>query len=125
MLAARGSTAVKQAVGVHGYRWEPDAGLYAVDDDRVVGVLDTPGAADAAEQRLKIARRLLVEAEASRAARRRPPAMLDAMAEGFAQQRLAAVPQEPLTIPAADIIAWIDGPGLDVILGFVLSRRGR
>jgi hypothetical protein len=110
---------------VFGYRWEPDAGLYAVEDDRVVAVLDTAARRDAHEQRLMLARRLLVEAEAARLRRPRPPAMLQAMAEGFAAQRLGQIPQEPLTLAADDILAWIDGPGLDVILAFVLSRRGR
>jgi hypothetical protein len=110
---------------VFGYRWEPDVGLYAVEDDRVVAVLDTVSRRDAREQRLMLARRLLVEAEAARLRRPRPPAMLQAMAEGFAAQRLAQIPHEPLTLAADDIRAWIDGPGLDVILAFVLSRRGR
>ena len=43
----------------------------------------------------------------------------------FAAQRLGEVPQEPLTLTVDDILAWIDGPGLDVILAFVLRRRGR
>jgi hypothetical protein len=112
-------------VAKHGYRWEPDAGLYAVEDDRVVGVLETPPAGDPLQQRLALARRLLVEAEASRLNRRRPPRMLDAMAEGFAHQRLAATPHEPLTLTVEDVLDWIDGPGLEVILAFVLSRRAR
>jgi hypothetical protein len=112
-------------MAVHGYRWEPDAGLYAVEDDRVVGVLDAPIVGDPLEQRLALARRLLAEAEASRLPRRRPPAMLDAMAEGFAEQRLGATPHEPLTLTVEDVLGWIDGPGLDVILAFVLSRRAR
>jgi hypothetical protein len=112
-------------VAVHGYRWEPDAGLYAVHGDRVVGVLETPRSGDPLEQRLALARRLLVEAEASRLARGRPAEMLDAMAQGFARQRLADAPHEPLTLTVDEVLAWIDGPGLDVILEFVLSRRGR
>ena len=107
-----------------GYRWEPDAGLYAVEDDRVVAVLDTAARRDADEQRLILARRLLVEAEATRLPRPRPTAMLQALAEGFAAQRLGQVPQEPVTLTVDDILAWIDGPGMDVILAFVLSRRG-
>jgi hypothetical protein len=34
---------------VFGYRWEPDAGLYAVEDDRVVAVLDTAARRNAHE----------------------------------------------------------------------------
>jgi len=110
---------------VHGYRWEPDAGLYAVEGESVVGVLDTPCAGEPAEQRHALARRLLTEAEAARLPRGRPEAMLDAMAAGFADQRLAAAPNAPLHVTVDDVLAWIDGPGLEVILAFVLSRRGR
>lgn len=112
-------------MAVHGYRWEPDAGLYAVHDGRVVGVLDTPRPADPDEQRLALARRMLIEAEHHRLPRGRPSAMLEAMARGFAGQRLAHVPDEPLTVTVDDVLGWVDGPGLDVILAFVLSRRGR
>ena len=112
-------------MAAQGYRWEPDTGLYAVDGDRVVGVLDTPRPGDAIEQRLALARRMLAEAETARQNRRRPAAMLDAMARGFAAQRLDRVPDEPVTLTRDEVLGWIDGPGLDVILGFVLSRRSR
>jgi hypothetical protein len=110
---------------VLGYRWEPDGGLYAVDGDRVVGVLETPLRGDEAEQRLALARRLLADAESRRLVRDRPRGMLDALAAGFAAQRLARAPREPLSFTVDEILQWIDGPGLDVILGFVLSRRAQ
>ena len=110
-----------------GYRWEPGVGLYAVDRDRVVGVLEIPGPGGLERQRLAVARRMLREAEASRHGRRRPPAMLDRMAAAFAADRLggpaARDAQAPVTLSVEEVLAWVDGPGLDVILDFVLTHR--
>ena len=106
-----------------GYRWEPEAGLYELDGDRVVGVVDVPAPGTLERRTIAAARRILTDAEASRHGRRRPPAMLEAMATVFARDRLTAADAEPVTVTLEQVLAWVDGPGLDVILDFVLSHR--
>jgi hypothetical protein len=105
------------------YRWEPEAGLYEIDGERVVGVIDVPAPGSEERRRVAAACRILTDAEASRHGRRRPPAMLEAMAAAFARDRLSGSDAAPVTVTLEQVLAWVDGPGLDVILDFVLSRR--
>jgi hypothetical protein len=122
---ARAVRAVNHSVAAHGYRWQPEAGLFAIDGDRVVGVLASIGSGDPVEQRVALAERVLIAAESGRMVRTRPAAMLETMARAFAEEHLGEAPDEPVQVSVSEVLDWIDGPGLDVILGFVRTRRER
>lgn len=110
------------------YHWEPGGGLFAVQDgDRRERLSDDQSAFEAAVARM------LSDAEAPRLPKPRPARMLAAMATALA----ADLPADGFERARADVLRWVDGPGLDVILDVCLrpvaapsgarsaGRRGR
>jgi hypothetical protein len=110
------------------YQWEPGGGLFAVQDgDRRERLSGDEAAFEEAVARM------LADAEAHRLPKPRPARMLAAMATALA----ADLPAAGFERARADVLRWVDGPGLDVILDVCLrparapggarsaARRGR
>ena len=102
-------------MGGRGYRRTADGRVELVADDsaRELG----PAHADAREKALAVLR----EAERARLGKGRPEMIAQALADAYRAVLQDWRPGE--VIHERDVLAWIDGPGLDVILETCMAPR--
>lgn len=89
------------------YRYTAPGRVQRVTEGAASELVDPLSTADQA------ARAILSDAESERLQKPRPPQIATAIAAAFAEDRLRS---ETVEITREEVLAWIDGPGLAVIL---------